>query len=189
MTTTNVDVTNVETYQQGDHVEAAAPTHGGTCPTCLTQATGPAWDWIENGVIKGTRASQCGGCGQLGSGWVHTGARQLPADPTDHEAFVTALTVECAGRRDAEHAHIRSQIRGDLTDRLAAAVAAKPAGTYKDDEDEWYDWFRDHNVSWDNSGGDGPIFLDVDGNVTAWTYDPADSSEWIEVTVDDLTPA
>lgn len=190
MTTTKIDTSEVQVHVQEGHAEAAAPTHGGHCPDCVTQTTGPAWDWVERGTIRGTYGTgQCGGCGQLSQGWVHTGAKVLPDDPADHEAFIDALMVECVGLRDQAYARMRSQIRADLAAKLTGAVAAKPAGPFDAGAEVWDNWIYEFDVSFDNSGGDGPIFYDPDHDVvTAWAYDPAGpDGRGIEVLVEDLT--
>jgi hypothetical protein len=189
MSVRRIDVSNVQINRQGDHVEAAAPTHGGHCPDCPTRTTGPSWDLIESGTIKGTYGGgQCGGCGQLGQGWVHTGARLLPFATVDHEEFIEALKVECAGRRDEVHAVSLSEIRVDLAALLVAAIDDKPTHPYAEDDEAWSDWFDDHHVSWDNSGGDGPIFFAKTGEVSAWKGDPSDSYlEGVTVTAEDLS--
>lgn len=184
-----VDIDNVEIFRQGDHVEAAAPTHGGACPYCPTQIVTTPWDVVDNGVIRGTFSGQCGGCGQLGEGWVLTGARPLPVHPLDHAEFVEALKVECAGLRDGQYAVNRSEIRADLAPRLVDAIATKPAHPYAEDDQEWDDWIDRHDVTpWGNIDADthATIVLADDGSVSAWFADPA-TGEGIEFTADDLT--
>lgn len=186
---TNIDTTNVQTHRQGDYVEAAAPTHGGCCPDCPTQRTGPAWDLVEHGQITGSYGGgQCGGCGQLGKGWVATGASKLPADEDDHEDFIGALIIEAAALRDQEYARSRSILRADLAEQLTEAIDDMPSSPFDTDDEEWDDWMREHDVDFSNSGGDGPLFIEHDGTgLVAWAYDPADSTgAGIEVTVDDL---
>jgi hypothetical protein len=190
-----MDTTDIQIHVSNGWAEAAAPTHGGRCPDCPDQRTGPAWDWVEHGSIKGTYGDgQCGGCGQLGKGWVHTGARTLPDDPADHEDFVAALKAEAAALRDEAWAKARSEIRADLADRLATAIREQPDRLHYDNDDEFEAeldaWRRWHDVSADNSGGDGPIFEEDDGTLSAWAWDPdRESGDGITVTVDDLAEA
>ena len=163
------------------YAEAAAPTHQGRCSDCPNKVD-PLWDLVSpDGNITGTIGGQCQSCGQLGKGWVHTGARKLPADPQDHEEFLDALKREAEARQAEEWATLRSAIRADLIDRLKAAVKAMP----EPDSCDWEDWTSWHDVS-TSDGGDGPIYL-LDGQLSAWAPDPADHGDGIFVVLDDIT--
>lgn len=88
--------------------EFAASTHGGTCPDCITQTTGPTFDWIERGeVIGGTGSGQCGGCGGLGMGWVSSGAEMIATFRKDNGEWIRSLdrvAEDFADRMDVEYA-------------------------------------------------------------------------------------
>jgi len=114
-------------------VEFAAATHGGSCPDCgFSQQTGPAWDSVERGAVRGSSGDgQCGGCGRIGSGWVHSGALRLGADsdgPTlsehasDFDALVAERRAEVVREQRsavaARHAEVLDQLRAGNADGL-----------------------------------------------------------------------
>jgi len=116
--------------QTGTWLEIAAATHGGHCDTCETQATGPAWDWVEDGRIRGTwGGGQCGGCGRLGRGWVSTGARYLGDYPADEiPAVVREMQAEAREMQAEAWEEQIEEIGGGLHADLARMVGALEAG-------------------------------------------------------------
>jgi len=122
--------TTVELRASGTWLEAAAPTHGGHCDTCETQTTGPAWDWVEDGRVRGTCGDgQCGGCGMLGRGWVTTEARDLGDLPIDEiPAVVRALVAEAREMQAEAWEEQIEEISGGLHADLARMVEALEAG-------------------------------------------------------------
>jgi len=116
--------------QTGTWLEAAAPTHGGHCDTCETQATGPAWDRVEDGCVVGMSGEgRCGGCGRLGRGWVHTEARDFGCLPADEiPAVVRALVAEAREMQAEAWEEQIEEIGGGLHADLARMVGALEAG-------------------------------------------------------------
>lgn len=163
--------TDIQTHISDGWAEAAAPTHGGHCPDCPTQTTGPAWELVEHGRITGTLGGQCSGCGQIGMGWITTGAKPLPDDQADHVDFVAGLVAEAAALREQWAATERSEVR----DRLARQVRAAISST-ADEADI-------------TTGSDyEPGIYREDDIWQAWDYDPIDG-DVIVVTEHDVTVA
>jgi hypothetical protein len=170
-------------------VEAAIPTHRGKCPDCVTQTTGPSWDYIDDfDRIAGAWGNgQCGGCGQLGKGWIMSGARRLPADPEDHELFIDALQREVLAELDQWAAVERSTIRARLLDELRRvcdelrAVGVDPAAITPTDR-ELVD-----EVCTGRDTDPGVYFEGYgEGVLHAWDHDPTEYGSAIIVGIDDF---
>ena len=108
-------------------VEVAAPVDGvgSGCLDCDTQTNGPSFDAVDErtGDIWGAYGDQCGGCGGLGAGWVHSGAVEVDViDPDDFEAVVgdllNTVSTEAARRRAAAASTV-----ADAMSRVADALS------------------------------------------------------------------
>lgn len=195
MTTTTVDVSDVQTHEAAPGwIEAAAPVTG-HCTAYDSYATVPAWDRVQQDQIKGVYddTGGCRGCGSYGCGWVSTGARKTPAHPDDLAAFTAALKVEAAGMRDQGRAQAVAQIRADLAGRLEGALGDIPGGLddetgrWSGSDEDWAEWVERHSVGEDPASDEGPVFFSDEDGVTAWAAHPWDQDgPGIEVTESDL---
>lgn len=181
---------------QGRWVEFAVATHGGHCPDDPTQTTGPAWDWIEDDRVKGAWGNgQCGGCGRLGRGWVHSDSERI--DEHRAEDQLRDLADRFRARVDEAYAEVREDIRQrltrDLRDALAALapvadqLPANVAQWYRRDVDD-EDLARlieEHVTGTDMEPG----VMREAGVWLAWDYDPTDGDDVITVTQADITSA
>ncbi|MCA1844470.1 MAG: hypothetical protein LC792_15030 [Actinobacteria bacterium] len=113
----------VKTYvQHGAWVELARSTHDGHCPDDPTQRTGPAWDWVEHGAVRGSYGDgQCGGCGGLNRGWVRV-----------HEALWARLRAELVYA-------LAALADGADPDDVATGSEHGP-GVYLDGANGWIAW-------------------------------------------------
>lgn len=203
-------------FQSGTWLEAAAATHGGECEDCggQTRHTTPAWDWVDDDVIRGTWDAQCGRCGQQGSGWVQTGARdfydEIAAEIDGVEGWsgeveraVRERVAEVEALRDKVQADMAEDVRADLRRRLTvwveAASAAAAAWAAAVDDDERDEARSELAGAWLDAGlarndeAFEPSMLRSDltvGTVTGWapTWD-SDEGIWETVADDRITQA
>jgi hypothetical protein len=158
----------------------------------VTQTTGPAWDWVDSGEVRGAWGGQCRGCGGIGLGWIGSGARRLPDDAGEHDAFTAALVEEVEASRELWAAGERPQIRARLLGRLRDAAEAVRAGGLDPGAltlDE-LDSIDSGSGVCDGSELSPGVYLDAwgsdAGQLVAWAADPVLVGECIVVAVSDL---
>lgn len=159
--------TTTQTRISNGWAEAAAPTNRGYCPHCQTQTVAPHWDLVEDDRVIGGIGGQCSGCGQYGLGWITTGAKPLPDDPADHDAFVAGLMAEVEALHQEWAAAERGTIRSRLVRELTTAMSGEDAERTTGSEIE-------------------PGVYQDGGVWVAWDFDPADDSETITVAETEL---
>lgn len=166
----------------GTWVELAIATHGGHCPDDPSQHTTPAWDWIDHITdsqsalhIAGTwGGGQCGGCGQLGQGWLHTGAVDLGGvDPAEIADRITAMATALEAQADKAATKEAGELRQALIVKLRAALADLAAGAVEEDV-------------LTGSDVEPGVWRNDDGVIEAWDNDPRDWCSFIAVREADL---
>lgn len=141
---------------------------------CEGQINGPAFDWVEDGIIRGTLGgplAQCGQCGHLGAGWVYTGAQQWKPNEISARDFLEGLISSAKALCDEERLVLREDVLARLQRDLDDLVATFGELT-EENADEWAT----------GSGVYPGAYFD-DGQVIVWDYDPlSDCGDTLEVT-------